>query len=245
MSNLLATLAAAVIGAFVLFAAAAINWRTVHATDSAAQYASSKVSLQSLVEVIEVDLSNLGAGLTNNTLKDVSPAGSATDAYRGGFYAASGSPWDFTSSTRYLQFCSVLDTSTSTLPDPTTNTCDVVRYEWSQQGTVQVRDNSTTASDYITVPVYRLDRSVNGTADGGSLTTLTEIDFEPLGANGAPTSVPEDVRAVRVSLRAVSPLNGGSGYLDEDDPALAYDMDQTRWSRTIRPPNLARVPGAN
>lgn len=244
MQNLLLTLAAAVIGAFVLFGVAAISWRAVHASDSATQYASSRVALNRFIEIIEADLSNLGAGLTNNTLTDTAPTGSPTDAYVGGFYNSGSGAWDFSSATRYLEFCSVMGVMAHL--DPATNRCDRVRYTWASTGSVTVRNESTPAHDYVTVPVYRLDRTVNGTADGGSLATLTQVLFEPLDEAGDVVTDPANaarVRAVRVTLKAVSPLS--SGYTSTEDAALAYDVDQTRWSRTIRPANLARVPATN
>lgn len=232
MQEWIGHIAAALIGGMILLILAVIGWRGQHHSTSATQYTAAKGGILDIVQVLEEDLSNMGAGLTNNTIHSPSPP------YAGAFYTDEGAPFDTTSATRIIRFCTWTDRATP-LPDPTMDTCVRVRYEWSQTGTVQIK---TPAGPYATVPAYKIERFVNGTKNGESADVYTQVQFDLFDENDTPTGDPAAARAVLVSLRAVSPLGGGEGYNSDEDPALRYQVDQTRWSRMIRPLNLARVP---
>jgi hypothetical protein len=237
VQDLIGHIAAAVLGGLLLLTLATLLWRGEQTRLSAVQYASAKTGVMDFVRVLEEDLSNLGAGLPNSVLHDTS----TTDAYRGGFFADGASAFDTSSTPRVVRFCSWTDRAADI--DPAVNYCDAttaVEYRWQASGTVRVKDAAT--NTYVTVPTYLVERYVGTTKTGESVDTITEIRFDLLDANEAATSVLEDVRAVRVVVQAVSPLGGGTGHLDPGDPDLAYQLDQTRWSRTIRPVNLTRPP---
>lgn len=242
MQEWIGHIAAALIGGTILLILAVIGWRGQHHSTSATQYTAAKGRMLDIVQVLEEDLSNMGAGLTNNTINEEGAA-AAADIYAGAFYTDEGNPFDTTSATRTIRFCSWTSRSTS-FADPTLDTCDRVRYEWKEVGTAQVR---TTSGTYASVPTYQIERFVNGTKNGESADVYTQVRFDLFDSSGAvevnpsPSSNLKNVRAVRVSLRAVSPLGGGEGYTSDEDPALRYQVDQTRWSRMIRPLNLARV----
>jgi hypothetical protein len=237
MQELIGHIAAAVLGGLLLLLLATLLWRGEQTRISAAQYTTAKTGVLDFVRVLEEDLSNLGAGLPNAVLHD----SSSTDDYRGGFFVGNGAAFDTASTPRVLRFCSWTDRAADIDPDSTyCNTTTAVEYRWQSSGTAQVKDPGT--NTYTTVPTYLVERFVGGTKTGESVDTVTEFRLDLFDAGEAATSVLENVRALRVSVRAVSPLGGGEGYVETDDPDLEYQLDQTRWSRTIRPPNLTRPP---
>lgn len=232
MQEWIGHIAAAVIGATLLLVLAVLSWRGQHHTITATQYSAAKESALDFAEVIDEDLSNMGAGLRNNTIHSPSPP------YAGAFYT--GGPeaaFDTSSTIRSIHFCSWTD-RTATI-NPLVDTCNRVAYTWQQIGTVQVQ--SPTTGTFVTVPTYLIERLVNGNPAGQSTGTVTEVRFDLYNASGASTGTLADVRAIEVTLKAVSPLGGGKGIVSNDDPNLKYQIDETRWSRMIRPLNLARI----
>ncbi|MDX1419532.1 MAG: hypothetical protein R3181_06145 [Rubricoccaceae bacterium] len=241
MQDLIGHIAAVVIGGLLLLVVATLLWRGQQTRISSVQYATAKDGTLDFVRFLEEDLSNLGAGVPNDVLTDSAPNGSTGDAYEGGFYEVTGVAFDTSSATRVVRFCSWTDRATDI--DPALNYCDLssyVEYRWQQSGTVQVWDPATNA--YVPSPTYLVERYVGGTKQGESVDSITHLRFDLLDTNEASTGTLADVRAIRVSVRAVSPLGGGEGYQVTDDPDLRYQVDQTRWTRTIRPPNLTRPP---
>jgi hypothetical protein len=240
MQELIGHIAAVVIGGVLVLVLAALLWRGEQTHLGVVQYDTAKTGLLDFVRFLEEDLSNLGAGVPNAVLTDTS-AGGLSDAWQGGFYHDGTAAFDTASTPRVLRFCSWTDRTADI--DPAVNYCDAttaVEYRWQVMDTVRVRQPGTNA--YVETPTYRVERFVGGTAAGESLDTITLLRFDLLDANDAVTGTLHDVRAVRVFVRAVSPVGGGEGFLDADDPDLRFQVDQTRWSRTIRPPNLTRPP---
>ena len=247
MQEFIGHIAATVIGATLLLILAVIAWRGQHASTSTVQYAAAKETLLDMAEFMEEDLSNMGAGLSNGTITETA-ATAAADSYEGAFFKGnlhinSTAYFDTTSTTRFLRFCSWTNRTTDI--NPSANTCDLIEYVWTQQGTVQVR---TPANTLVTKPAYKLRRYVNGTLRGESFDTITQIHLTFLDAQRNPLALianpaqGRNVRSITVRLLSVSPLGGGKGYVSTQDPALRYQIDETRWTRTIRPPNLSRVP---
>jgi hypothetical protein len=241
VQELIGQIAASLIAGTIILILAVVSWRGQHHSTSAVQYSALKEGILDFAEVMEEDISNMGAGLTNNALN--APAG------YGAFYSSTAfntatSPYSF-------KFYSWTDRTANIDPNPTTPYDSWVEYEWQQTGTVQVKDPTT--GNYVTTPTFKIERTVktaagSATSSGESIDTVTGIDFEFLNEAGVEVDVEanpalmKNVRAVLVTLTAVSPLGGGKGYLATDDAALKYDVDQSRWSRTIRPPNLNRIP---
>ena len=239
MQEMIGLLASAIIGATIILILAVIAWRGQHHTIAATQYSAAKEGTLDFAEVIEEDISNLGAGLSSNTLADPT---NTNPNYDGGFYIGGGAPFD---STGHLTFATWEDRTTET----SANFCVdddvvVVRYEWTQTGTVQVLDGLT--NTFVTKDTYIIRREIDGTPSGESVDTLTDIKFEFFRADGQKINLHDNptqgnlVRTVRVRLKAVSPLGGGD-FVDPNDPSYRQQIDETRWSRTIRPINLARV----
>lgn len=239
MQELIGQIAATIIAGTIILILAVVTWRGQHHSTSAVQYSAAKEGLLDFAEVMEEDLSNMGAGRTNATLD--APAG------YGAFYGSTS--LNTTTSPYSFKFYSWTDRTTNI--DPTKDYDSWVEYEWEQVGTAQVKDPT---GAYITVPTYKIERTVqtddgtttSTTSSGESIDTLTEIEFKffnDMGKERFPETTPaqmKDVHAVRVKLKGVSPLGGGEGYLTNEDAALKYDVDQSRWSRMIRPPNLNR-----
>lgn len=224
------------IGATILLILAVIAWRGQHHSVSTEQFSAAKEGMLDFAEVMEEDLSNMGAGRTNNSLVD--PSGYGAFVGSGGYNMAT---WP-----RSIEFYSWTDRSASI--NETVNYTNRVEYRWDSTGTAQVFNPPT--GDYETVTTYGIERFVNGTANGSSIETLTSVEFNLYNRAGTeltPAMIGSNalllnqVYEVRVSLRAVSPLGGGTGYRDNTDSALRYEIDQTRWSRAFRPVNLARV----
>lgn len=239
MQELIGQIAASLIAGTIILILAVVSWRGQHHSTSAVQYSALKEGVLDFAEVMEEDLSNMGAGRTNNTL--TSAAG------YGAFYSSTA--FNTTTSPYTFKFYSWTDRTADITPG--TDHDSWVQYQWQQTGTVQVKDPAT--GNYVTTPTFKIERTVktaagSATSSGESIDTITGITFEFLNDVGTALAVEttpslmKNVRAVRVTLTAVSPLGGGEGYLTTDDAALKYDVDQSRWSRTIRPPNLNRVP---
>lgn len=238
MQEWIGHIAAIVIGGTILLILAVVGWRGQHNSVSATQFSAAKEGILDFAEVIEEDVSNMGAGRTNNTLTNPAGYGAFVDASA---YDPTGTP----ASIRFYSWTA----RDGTYLNPQVDYSNVVEYRWQVTDSVQVQDPAT--HTFQTVPSYRIERFVNGTANGESIDTLTEVAFVLYDASGAELtpaaiastpSLLNQVRAVAVTLRGVSPLGGGEGYRSDTDAALRYEMDQSRWSRFIRPPNLARVP---
>ena len=245
MQELIGQIAATVIGGVIILILAVIAWRGQSHAVGSVQYSSAKESILDFAEVMEEDLSNMGAGLTNNTLR-------SSTGY-GGFYGAS----SFNTTTPPYSFKFYSWTDRSTPINPSADLDSWVEYEWEETGNVQVFEPTT--NSYVSTPTYQIKRTVKtatGSAapSGESMDSLTEVAFIFWGDDPATSETWEEldiesdnslmrhVRAIEVTLKAVSPLGGGTGYLDASDPAMRGQIDQTRWARMIRPHNLTRVP---
>lgn len=233
MQEWIGHIAAAIIGGVIILILAVIGWRGQHHAISATQYSAAKGGMLYFVEVMEEDLSNMGAGQTTTSLSAPGGYGAFVDV-------------NLASDPYHVEFFSWTDRSTDI--DPTTDQNIRVRYEWEETGTVQVKDPAT--NTYVPAETYLIKRFVNDSPTGESIDTLTEVELTFLDGSGgeitatqieATPSLLRQVRAIDVNLRAVSPLGGGEGYLTTEDPALQYQIDQTRWNRVIRPINLTRI----
>ena len=240
MQEMIGLVASVVIGAILLLLLAVIQWRGQHTSIDAAQFASAKVGMLDLAELLEEDLTNLGAGLAVADMRNTGGAADVTPN-QGGFTGASYA-FDTTGTggVRRIEFYSWADTSSS-VANPLTTVASpyVVRYEWRATGeTVQVFQAST--NTYVSRPTYLVRRFVNGTAAGESMDTMTRLRFDLFDASNTATSTLQNVRTVEVSLRAVSPLGGGDPGMVDTEVGLAPAVSETRWHKTFRPPNLGR-----
>ncbi len=243
MQELIAIIASTVIGATIILMLAVIAWRGQNHTTSSVQYSAAKSGVLDFAEVIEEDLGNMGAGQSNAFMR----------ANYGGFTSLSS--YDSTATPGYLEFYSWTDRNASVSNaalNPSVDYNRRVRYEWSEVGTAQVFDYTT--RDFVAKPTFIIRRFVDdgsGSLDpaGSSIDTLTEIVFRFYNIDGiavdinAPATTAElhSVRAIEVALAAASPLGGGTGFVDASDIAQRGDIDQARWVRRFRPPNLIRV----
>lgn len=248
MQELIGQIAATVIGGVIILILAVIAWRGQHHAISTTQYSAAKESVLDFAEVIEEDFSNLGGGLTNNAVSET--VQDANCPNEGGF-SANATAFDTTSATRTVEFYSWVDRE-ATVPDDDPDVCDdgfIVKYEWTATGnTVRVLDGAT----YVTKPTYRIERFVKPASGGAyvkngeSVDTVTEFTIDLFDADGNAINLMADltqgyrVRTTLVTLKIVSPLGGGQD-VGPDDPTYRGSIDETRWSRTIRPINLARV----
>ena len=235
MQEMIALVASVVIGAVILLILALIQWKGQHSSIDAAQFASAKSGMLDLVNVFEDDLTNLGAGLS---VADMENGLTGATANVGGFTGPFGSfAFDTSSSTRTVTFYAWADTSTTA--NALSTATNVIQYSWKTTGeTVLVLDPAT--NTYSSEPTYRLLRSVDGNPAGESLDTITEITIDLFDASGAATGSLADVRTLEVTVKAVSPLGGGESGMVDTEAGLAPTVSETRWHKTIRPPNLGR-----
>ena len=79
------------------------------------------------------------------------------------------------------------------------------------------------------VPVFRVERRIDGTLAGSSSDTVSRFDLRPLAADGTPTAVPEDVRMIGVDMEWTLPFveAGGAG--------ARQAARRSAWSTVIRP----------
>ncbi|MCH7639521.1 MAG: hypothetical protein IH855_08680 [Bacteroidetes bacterium] len=236
MQELIGHIAATMIAGVIILILAVVAWRGQHHSVSSEQYSAAKQGVLDLVQVFEEDFSNMGAGRTNATLK--SPTG------YGAFFSASS--FNVTAAPYSVRFYAWTDRTTAI--DPEVDYTNNVEYRWDATGTTRIYDPVT--NTYVTIPTYTIERFVNGIANGSSIDSITDVSITLYNSSGTeitPTDITADplllnqVYAVQISIRAVSPLGGGQGYRDQNDAALRYEVEETRWSRMFRPVNLARV----
>lgn len=244
MQEMIALVASVVIGVVIILILALVQWRGQHTSIDAAQFTTAKTGMLDLVEVMEDDVTNLGSGLAVPDMRNTSPVpagydGSSFVSNQGGFTASSAA-FDTSSTTRTVEFYALADTTT--IADPLATATNTIRYSWTATGdVVQVLDPAT--NTYVPRPTYLLTRTVDGATAGQSMDTLTEVTFDLFDASGASTGTLADVRQVEVTLRAVSPLGGGTLGMVDTEAGVAPAVSETRWHKTFRPPNLGRKTG--
>ncbi|MEM1043945.1 MAG: hypothetical protein AAGI91_15125 [Bacteroidota bacterium] len=247
MQELIAIIASTVIGVTVILILAVIAWRGQNHTTSSAQYSAAKAGLLSFAEVVEEDFGNMGAGQSSASMRTGFGGFTGLSSFDSTVTATDSASFEFYSWTDR-------DASVGHVAlDPNTDYERRIRYTWSETGSARVFDYATNA--FVTTPTYVIRRFVadgpgaSFVPAGSSIDTLTEIEFEFFNVNGGPVNVAgatsadtlRSVRAIEIALAAVSPLGGGTGYADGSDPAQRGKIDQTRWVRRFRPPNLIRV----
>ena len=84
------------------------------------------------------------------------------------------------------------------------------------------------------VPVFRVERRVDGALAGSSSDAVSRFDVRPLAADGTPTAVPEDVRMIAVDMEWTLPLVEAGGA------AARQAVRRSAWSTVIRPIGLDR-----
>ena len=200
MSTWMEYVVAVVLASFVALTLFAVQLRTQETSVDSTQYRAAKKSAVDVVRMIEHDFKNLGSQ------HPASPT-SGLHALPGGATFGIASAPDTTGSPRSFQFYA---------PSQRGQAPRVIRYEWETDGSV-------TLSDGTTRDTYRFTRTVDGTVDGRSTGTLTQLSFNLLeGAGNAITNV-GNTRQIFVELRAISPLGKGS------------TIEETRWTGTYRP----------
>ena len=198
--------AAVVLASFVALTLFAVQLRTQETSVDSTQYRAAKKSAVDVVRMIEHDFKNLGSqhpgsGVPLHTL----PGGAA--------FGIASIP-DTTGSPRTFQFYSIPQRGQPPR---------VIRYEWETDGTVTLRDGTTRDT-------YRFTRTVDGTVDGRSAGTLTQLSFNLLEDAGNAITNVSNTRQIFVELRAISPLGKGT------------TIEETRWTGTFRPPALTIEP---
>lgn len=95
----------------------------------------------------------------------------------------------------------------------------VIRYEKVPTDTLEL--------DGEQVPVFRVERTVNGVAAGRTPDRMREWVVELRNVEGEPVINVEDAETVHVRFLLVPPFNENKGYIR-----------QAHWTRTYSPPNL-------
>ena len=81
--------------------------------------------------------------------------------------------------------------------------------------------------DGVTVPLYQIERWVDGAPAGGSIATITDWSIEALNGEGNSIGDPADAEQLEVSFRVVPPI---------DVPSVeGVSIGDTRWEATYRP----------
>ncbi len=97
----------------------------------------------------------------------------------------------------------------------------IFRYEWTEDGSANL---STGA-----VPLYRVERKVDGAVTGQSNGMITSMRIDLLTSDSLDVGATYGLtRQLNVQLTAVSPIGVGEGF------------EQSRWSKVFRPANLTR-----
>lgn len=199
MSTWMEYVAAVVIASFVALTLFAVQLRTQETSIDSTQYRAAKKSAVDVVRMIEHDFKNLGAQHPGS--------GAPLHTLPGGASFGIASVPDTTGSPHTFQFYAIPQRGQPPR---------VIRYEWEADGTV-------TLSDGTTRDTYRFTRTVDGTVDGQSTGTLTQLSFNLLEDAGNAITNVGNTRQIFVELRAVSPLGKGA------------TIEETRWTGTFRP----------
>ena len=247
MQEMIALVASVVIGAVIILAVALVQWRGQHTSIDATQFVTAKSGVLDFAEIMEEDISNLGAGLSAAAMT----GGSVGNA--GGFVGGNAAFDTSSSSTiRRVEFYTWADTTadfSDTPPAPPAYPVNYqpyrVRYQWTVTGTARTLDPTTNA--YDTVPTYLVERFVNDGSgyvkSGESVNTVTLLRFDLFDIGGTPVTPAkrENTRQIEVTLMAVSPLGGGTDGMIDTEAGVAPAVSESRWNKVFRPPNLARL----
>lgn len=233
MHFLLDHLAAFIVGATVLLMVAAVQFRGQEAAVDSVQYRTAKARTIDWARRVALDLQNIGSGLTRSDLE------------RGRAFIDT----SFATNGVFIFRAMTNDKNAAGFSQFGPGTANVICYERQLTGTtVNVYDPTTgRRTDRET---FRIVRRLNpsygaGSCSGGTVTdqsmdTLTRFDLQ-LGPHAGPSGEPADwsaIRIIHVDLRAVSPLGGGT---TEGQGGMKQFVEETRWSRRIRPYNLHRL----
>ena len=105
------------------------------------------------------------------------------------------------------------------LLDPDDTALSVVRYTEVPTDTLEI--------DGEDIPVFEVQRIVNGTVSGRSPARMSEFVVELRNVEGDPVSSPEDAETIQVRLSMIPPFSPDKGFLKE-----------SHWTRTFTPANL-------
>ena len=192
MQYIIDHVAAIVIGAALIFMLAALSMRANDSSIEAVQVDLGKSELRSLVDIMEQDFNNMGAGM-------VFPNTTSARRVIQEFGPGSGSDAGYT----VLRFWALQDASGTMNPV-------LVSYRWRQQG-------STTLHNGTSVNLYEVERSTPG---GGVASYENVTGFSVALTDRAFASVPagsatlEEARYLDVDLGMVSPV-GVEGLLEQ------------------------------
>jgi hypothetical protein len=183
-------LAAFIIAGVVLLATFALSTRSNDSAIEATQVDLGKTQLRVLVDALEQDLNNIGAGM---------PSPNRTPSDR------AIQQWAFTGGYNVLSFLGLEDDGAGT-PEPV-----LVTYRWRTNGTL-------TRADGAVVPAIEIERVVGGTTSnlGRAVTfdvTLREDALAPF-AMGSPADSLHRVRYIDVEIAMLSPV-GPDGTIQE------------------------------
>ncbi|MEM1115572.1 MAG: hypothetical protein AAF845_05215 [Bacteroidota bacterium] len=221
MQEMIAQVAATVIASLLLLSVGAIAWRVQHHSVDAVQYSAAKSEgLGALGRTLEEDLANLGAGLRTDRL-NTAGAFVTYDSTRGDY--------DFTT---WVERDARGD-------DVTTNDGALVRYDVRELDDADVRVRHEATRQFTSAPTFQVTRTSGGVSavyDG-----ILEAKIRLFDVDGQPTTVTTQACEVEVEVRQVSPLGGGAAGMVDGDAGVAPTVDQTRWTRRLRPANLARA----
>ncbi|WP_457651834.1 hypothetical protein [Rhodocaloribacter sp.] len=105
------------------------------------------------------------------------------------------------------------------LLDPDDTALSVVRYVTVPTDTLEL--------DGKEVPVYEVQRIVNGTVSGRSPARMSEFVIELRNVEGDPVGDPEDAETIHVRFSLIPPFSADKGFIKE-----------SHWARTFSAPNL-------
>ena len=246
MQEMIALVASVIIAGVIVLAVALIQWRGQHTSIDATQFVTAKSGVLDFAEIVEEDMSNLGAGLSAAAMT----GGSAGNA--GGFVGGAAA-FDTSSATRRVEFYTWADTTadfSDSPPAPPAYPVNYqpyrVRYQWTATGNT-ARTLDPTTNTYDTVPTYLVERFVNAGSGyvkaGESVNTVTLLRFDLFDIGGTPVTPANraSARQIEVTLMAVSPLGGGSDGMIDAEAGVAPAVSESRWNKVFRPPNLARL----
>ena len=184
MQFLLDHIAAVVITGFIIFIIAAVSLRGQDTSIDSTQYYAQKRMLLDLVQFVERDFTNIGAGV--NPVADIIQPGA----------------FDTSGATKFFQFRGRADS--------TDLFASIIRYEWDQVGTLELSSGTTPALRIrrLVTPLTPPGPQVVAGMSSGYITSF-DIDFFAQGGTSVAPTV-DSMRVVRVDITAVSPLGRGN-----------------------------------
>lgn len=198
---------ASVIAGLILLTMFYVQRRGQEASVDAVQYRAAKMSMLSMVEIVERDFQNMGAHMYWNGTNFVAVTMDPADVIENTWYDSSAVPGGMQYTFQFLS-------QTDSLQPP-----GLIRYEWEP-----IDGESITLKDGTVRPLYEVRRYAGGALSyNDRLITEFDLDILPDTVHTPILTNLEEARIFKIRVQGISPLGKGE------------TVEETRFDATYRP----------